>query len=160
MPDPARNKKMPAISSNVFSLHKIYLSSVFSLYSLKSVSYTHLFLTSSAAYFVGWSSRNACPKQAENVGVGSVTVSYTHLDVYKRQGTQYIYAARSLHRCQKRRHHLLQVQHHLQMQTHRSRKLWQWAFCKPRLCHCIDNFIKRNKQHRGLLLSHPCTCIW
>ena len=35
VPDPARNKKMPAISSNVFSLHKIYLSSAFSLYSLK-----------------------------------------------------------------------------------------------------------------------------
>lgn len=35
VPDPARNKKMPAISSNVFSLHKIYLSSAFFLYSLK-----------------------------------------------------------------------------------------------------------------------------
>ena len=31
-----------------------------------------IFLTSSSAYFVGCSSRNACPKQAENVGVGSV----------------------------------------------------------------------------------------
>ena len=29
-------------------------------------------LTSSSAYLVGCSSRNACPKQAENVGVGSV----------------------------------------------------------------------------------------
>lgn len=35
VPDPARNKKMPTISNNVFSLHKIYLSSAFSLYSLK-----------------------------------------------------------------------------------------------------------------------------
>ncbi len=31
-----------------------------------------IFLTSSSAYFVGCSSRNAWPKQAENVGVGSV----------------------------------------------------------------------------------------
>ena len=31
-----------------------------------------IFLTSSSAYFVGCNSRNACPKQAENVGVGSV----------------------------------------------------------------------------------------
>ena len=31
-----------------------------------------IFLTSSSAYFVGCNSRNACPKHAENVGVGSV----------------------------------------------------------------------------------------
>ena len=31
-----------------------------------------ILLTSSSAYLVGCSSRNACPKQAENVGVGSV----------------------------------------------------------------------------------------
>ena len=52
--------------------------------SLWAVSYTHLdvykrqaplfsiFLTSSSAYFVGCSSKNAWPKQAEKVGVGSV----------------------------------------------------------------------------------------
>ena len=31
-----------------------------------------IFFTSYSAYFVGCSSRNACPKQAESVGVGSV----------------------------------------------------------------------------------------
>ena len=31
-----------------------------------------IFLTNSSAYFVGCNSKNACPKQAENVGVGSV----------------------------------------------------------------------------------------
>ena len=31
-----------------------------------------IFLTSSSAYLVGCNSRNACPKHAENVGVGSV----------------------------------------------------------------------------------------
>ena len=31
-----------------------------------------IFFTSSSAYLVGCSSRNACPKQAEKVGVGSV----------------------------------------------------------------------------------------
>ena len=39
--------------------------------SLSSANFS-IFLTSSSAYFVGCSSRNACPKQAENVGVGSV----------------------------------------------------------------------------------------
>ena len=34
--------------------------------------FASIFLTSSSAYFVGCSSKNACPKQAENVGVGSV----------------------------------------------------------------------------------------
>ena len=34
--------------------------------------FAFIFLTSSSAYFVGCSSKNACPKQAENVGVGSV----------------------------------------------------------------------------------------
>ena len=31
-----------------------------------------IFLTNSSAYLVGCNSRNACPKHAENVGVGSV----------------------------------------------------------------------------------------
>ena len=43
---------------------------VFTRYALASLWRT--LLTSSCAYFVGGSSRNAWPKHAENVGVGSV----------------------------------------------------------------------------------------
>ena len=43
---------------------------VFTRYAFAPLAF--IFLTSSSPYFVGCNSKNACPKHAENVGVGSV----------------------------------------------------------------------------------------
>ena len=48
----------------------VALHAVFTKYAFAPV--LSIFLTSSSAYFVGCNDRNAAPKQAEKVGVGSV----------------------------------------------------------------------------------------
>ena len=56
--------------SRIEILFPVPFHPVLTRYALAPLSF--ILLTSSCAYLVGCSSRNACPKQAEKVGVGSV----------------------------------------------------------------------------------------